>query len=293
MPCIFLTYYTAMAGGLMPRAMELVLPGRQVRGEGWKLRAAQRGGSMLPTDQGGYNDQFYTHRDTKSQITEHNCSKKTKERFIFLGSLTELAQRAFPAFPFILLQKHPFPWGDEGGSGKAESIPRPPAVHRGRLLEGSRALPVPLPAAPLPSPRPPCIEGGTRHTHTLWSPAQPAPWQLRACASVSAAEVVPSVVGGSVPAAWSNPRRGKQLGKSLRGFFPSSESSLKPGAARPRTQVSFEREGAAPGKLRHGQHWGVPAAGQGELQALMARKGNLQQDLGMEAHPPPLPQPWK
>lgn len=50
-----------------------------------------------------------------------------------------------------------------------------------------------------------------------------------------------------MPAAWSDPRvwGGKQLGKSLGGFFPSWESSLKPRPARPRSQVSFEKEQAA------------------------------------------------
>lgn len=49
--------------------------------------------------------------------------QKTKGCFIFLGSLTELAQQVFPGFPFILLQKHHFPGGGFGdGSGKAVSI---------------------------------------------------------------------------------------------------------------------------------------------------------------------------
>lgn len=50
------------------------------------------GGGALPAGTGGYSAWFYMHGDIKSQIVEDNGSKKTKGRFIFLGSLTELAQ---------------------------------------------------------------------------------------------------------------------------------------------------------------------------------------------------------
>lgn len=76
-----------------------------------------------------------------------------------------------------------------------------------------------------------------------------------------------------MPAAWSDPRvwGGKQLGKSLGGFFPSWESSLKPRPARPRSQVSFERS-----KPRHGQ--GERAACSG-CQGTGSQKGDLLQDF--------------
>lgn len=109
----------------------------------------------------------------KSQIMEDNCSKKkpkkTKGHFIFLGSLTELAQQAFPDFPFILLQKHHFPQGENKGEGvgKKGASPGPgstlrPTAPRPATPSQTSCRGIPTPARPAPQQCPGwfCVRGG-------------------------------------------------------------------------------------------------------------------------------------
>lgn len=183
----------------------------------------------------------------------------------------------------------------EQGSARAPSRlpPQPPSPTRPRCplpdpRAGGTAVPEPSPARHGPHPTLPRRQ----------LPAAPGLARVRRRGGIESVGEATCQRRGLIHQSWG----GKQLGKSLGGFFPSSENSLKPCAARPRTQVSFEREQAAlaPGKPWHGQHRGAPVR-QGRASGLragaagerVARKGDLLQDFEVEGHLLPKPQPRK
>lgn len=114
--------------------------------EGWGASSGEA--STLPRDKGRYNDWFYTHTYTESQIAEDNCLKNKGELHIsWLGdriSTVSVRWLSFHSSPKTSLSLK----GRGGGSGKELSIPKFP-VAVSPAAEGSPRLLHPPAAAPL------------------------------------------------------------------------------------------------------------------------------------------------